>query len=326
MVFDAAEVARSIELYNLGAELLQRRAEGDIKLVTVREPFLRERAAVDKVVVAFGSYDPLTKAHESLFLKGLEAVHEEGSLDEIIIVTSTQHWNKSVDLQKNSTIYDRVHAQEGFASCIGGVSLALFNDPFFINLAPAVAAMYEHAEINFVVGVDVMEKVLDPQGYIKHGSDPDTIIPELMKYHWLVAERRMPGEEVQDAHSSPIIAPYAKRLPDHIIPFDLQGDYEGLAIPIQDVSSSLVRKRRNDGEQVEGLEAVGISDFVDKRGIYIQDSNLYAASACARQRFADEHPGEAIANYIGELIEHMNALEHDPQLRVSEIARYGGRS
>ncbi len=326
-----AEVARSIELY-LATQTLQEQARtGALSLELTKEPLFRKRKVVDRVVVAFGSYDPLTRAHEALFMRGVAAaqqvpLHQEksGSLDELLIVTSTVHFDKKPDWTKNAALYDRVHALEGFASCYGNVALSLFNRPLFADIIDGKRPVYENAEIYIVQGVDVLEKVVDPIGYERKGLDPSLMVQQSMRARYLVSERSMKtqgGEKVVTLNDLREKYPSLLDYEDRLIAIDLQGKYEGLDIPIQDVSSTLIRTRRNAGLAVEHLEAVGISDFVDRRSMYLEDPSRYAAFVYARQRFADENKGKPIGHYIGTLMEHLEQMESDEGLRQEEIKR-----
>lgn len=333
-----AEVARSIELYLATQRLQQLGREGTVRLELTKEPLFRERSEIGRVVVAFGSYDPLTRAHEALFMRGLEVAQgtplqgeiekverAEKSLDELLVVTSTVHFDKKPDWTKNAALYDRVHALEGFASCYGNVALGLFNKPFFADLVDGIKATYgAGAEIYFVLGVDVMEKVVDPEGYRKKGIDPVEITRRSFGGKYLVSERSM---KVADEKAVVTLKDLRQKYEaletyrDQVIPIDLQGNYEGLDIPIQEVSSTLIRTRRNAGEPVEHLEAVGISDFVDRRSMYLEDPTRYAAFIYARQRFVDENAGKPIAAYIEPLMHYLERMETDAAIRTEEIRR-----
>ncbi|MBI5002339.1 hypothetical protein HZC31_03070 [Candidatus Woesearchaeota archaeon] len=326
-----AEVARSIELY-LATQTLQEHARaGTLSLELTKEPLFRKREDVDRVVVAFGSYDPLTRAHEALFMRGVAAaqqvpLHQERSesLDELLIVTSTVHFDKKPDWTKNAALYDRVHALEGFASCYGNVALGLFNRPFFADLIDGIRSVYQNAEIYFVLGVDVLEKVVDPVGYERKGLDPSVMVELSMRARYLVSERSMKtqgGEKVVTLNDLREKYPSLLDYENRTIAIDLQGKYDGLDIPIQDVSSTLIRTRRNARLPVEYLEAVGISDFVDRRSMYLENPSRYAAFVYARQRFVDENKGKPIGHYIGALMEHLERMESDEELRAEEIRR-----
>ncbi len=331
-ILEKGEIARSLELYQLQQHLKQKATLDQIVLEFVREPFLRKKSEVGKVVIAFGSYDPLTKAHESLFLRGLDAVKDlpaRTNLSELLIATSVVHFEKAVNLQKNSAIYDRIHAQEKFASCYGNVSLALFNDPYFVNLVNSCEQQYGHdVSLNFVVGTDVMEKIVDPEGYRIRGFDVNAVLPKLFKHRFIVAERSIKtkdhDKQIVTLEDLKKIYPALKQYESQLIPINLEGKYKGLEIPIQEVSSTLVRKRRNDRKPVSNLEAAGISDFVDRRGIYLQNDAKYAAFCYARQRFVDEHPNQPIATYLDELVTHLAELDRKPSLRAKEINDYCG--
>lgn len=322
-----ASVARSIELYRLGLELQERRANGDVALAFTKEPALRAREEIQRLVVANGSFDPLSVAHVALFEKGLEIAKKEGSsgLDEIVIATTTSHWNKPVDVTRNAALYDRFHALEGFASCQGNVVLTLFNDPLYLNLTKMLEAQYgPDTEMYFVLGADVMRKIVDPAGYESREVSVDDVLDVVFKHHFIVSEREIEVDGVKRlVTADDIIKEYG--LQEHasqIIGVDIEGDYENLELPIESVSSSLIRTRRASRLDVRSLEAAGISDFVDRRGIYLQDSTLYAALVAARERFSNEHSGEPIKSFIGPLMDYAERLYADSALRDEEIARY----
>ncbi|MBI2665802.1 hypothetical protein HYX12_04230 [Candidatus Woesearchaeota archaeon] len=311
-----AEIARSLELY-LATKRLQR--EETARLELTKEPLFRNKEDVARVVVAFGSYDPLTKAHEALFMRGLTTAGHAG-LDELLIATPTVHFDKKPDWTKNAAIYDRVHALEGFASCYGNVALGLFNRPFFADLIDSIKATYKSAQVYFVVGVDVLEKIVDPAGYSRKGLDPDKMIERSMQASYLVSERTMKTDNgLKVVTLDDLRQNYPVLQSEKVVAIDLHGDYPKLGIPIQDVSSTLIRNRRNAGLLVEHLEAIGISEFVDRRSMYLQNRTTYAALVYARQRFADQNEGNPIATYIDQLMDHLRLLEGDPSLRAQEI-------
>lgn len=348
------EIARSIELYQLAKQLHHQAVQGKTRLEFTREPFLRERKDLTQVVVAFGSYDPLSKAHEALFLKGLAAAPQlstsspENSLtgtssetvplgtvplDELLLVASTAHFDKRVSVQENSTLYDRVHALEGFASCYGNIALAFFNSPLFVDLQRALQEAYsEKTKISFLLGVDVMQKVVDLQGYAQRGLDGERIVRRLLQSHFFVCERSvsLPGEQgrgereerkvVTLAHLQekyPLLQEYATQV--HPLTLDDFSPKEG--IPLHEVSSTFIRQKRSRGEDARDLEALGVSDFVERRKMYLRDSTFYAAFVSARERFADEHSHQPLASYLPELMEYLQVLESDPVKRDEEIAR-----
>ncbi|MEI7719366.1 MAG: hypothetical protein WCI72_05840 [archaeon] len=327
---DIAEVARSIELYLIGKEIHELGKKGVSKLVFTREPVFRQREEVSNLVVAAGSYDPLSIAHVSLFRDGLraakESLHSTG-LDETLILTCTAHFNKEVNLRKNAAIYDRVHAQEGFARCEGNVSLAFFNRPLFADMVDPLKSAYSNAEISFIVGTDVMQKILDPTGYASIGLDSAKVQEELFtKSRFVVSQRKIStptGDRLVTLNDLQSMYPECLQYSDRMIPLVLSEMHEGLEIPIEDVSSTLIRKKRNEDGNIKDLVAVGISEFVDKRSLYLQDSDKYAAFVCARQRFADAHVGKPIACYINELMNYLVKLDNSSSLREMEVREYG---
>jgi nicotinic acid mononucleotide adenylyltransferase len=336
MTFDIAEVARSLELYNLAKDLVQEKERGNKVLEFTREAPRRRKRDVSRVVVAFGSYDPLSVAHEKLFLRGLEtarASDEPGhTLDELLIVTSTHHFEKGVDLKKNAAIYDRIHAQEGFASCIGNVSLAFFNHPLFVDLLPSVEQCYSpQTKVYFVIGSDVLEKIVDVKENEKRGKDTAEVLQQLFKQYFIVSDREVNYRDRPSRHldvpillqENPLLQPYANR----IIPITLEGEYPNLEIPIDRVSSTLIRDGRSRGEDVSRLEAVGISGFVDKRDLYVQSSLRYEAFVCARQMFADyfRAKNQSIGAYINQLMTFLEEMNNSSTLQKIVIQCYSNQ-
>lgn len=326
---DIAEVARSIQLMRLCEDLRHKEEEGTHILALTAEPPFRLHSHVGNIVVAFGSYDPLSIAHESLFLKGLAEARKtpsEKPLSELLIAITTQHWNKPIDPTKNMAVYDRLHSLEGFASCYGNVALGLFNNPLFANLAEAIDDLYWYANIHIIVGTDVLEKIADRQGYIDRDLDPDEYIDHTFSMaRFLVSERRyqVDGSDLL-VTADDVIAkyPHLKAYTGRITPIDIRGEYPKLDMLIQDVSSSYIRKRRFDGRDAEELEAVGISDFVGKRNLYVADSLQYAASVAARERYSREHADQPPAAFIRGLMDHLTYLETDQRACEREVAGY----
>src|SRR3989338_4133851 len=199
-----SEVARSLEIQRVGTKLQEEAKKGKNLVEFIREPFLRQLEEVGRLVVALGSYDPLSKAHEALFLRGMGAAKNKPartSLEELLIVTSTHHFEKKVDLRKNSAVYDRVHALEGFASCYGNVSLAFFNAPLFVTLAPLLQQKYgSDVSIYFVVGADLMDKIVDPQSYVCHDLSGEEALERLFNHSFIVCERSIPT-----ANETPVV-------------------------------------------------------------------------------------------------------------------------
>lgn len=329
---DLSEVARSIEIYNMGKQLQAEAATGKSRLGFVREPFLRRREEVGNVVVVFGSFDPLSRAHEALFLRSLDIARQmpaQAPLTELLIVTPTTHFNKKIDYAINSSIYDRIHSLEGFASCYGNISLAIFNHPLYVALAPAVQCAYgNHVNVSFSLGVDVMEKIVDPKGYEGRDLVFDDVMHALFQHSFLVNEREMPSsgaaqQIIITLDDLKIQYPHMQAYDGHLIATDIRGEYAGLEVPIQHVSSTLIRHTRSAGENARSLVAVGIGDFVDRRSLYLQDPSHYQAFAYARERFADSHTGQPIASYIETLMDHLRQLDVDPALRELEITMAG---
>ena len=332
---EITQVARSLELYNIGVQLQKEALAENHKLELTRHAPFRKRSEVGNLVVAFGSYDPLSLAHVNLFLNGLDTVKDFESSrgkkapNELLVVTSTTHFDKKIYVQKNSAIYDRVHAQEGFASCLGNVSLAFFNNPYFVNLLPAINDVYgQDVDIYFVVGGDVIEKIADEEEYRKRGFKPKKVLDALLsKSKFIISEREVTYHDEREPRivdrdlvvaENPILEDYT----DNLISINIRGDYSALSIPIQKVSSTVIRNLRNEGQPIDQLVAVGISEFVDQRGLYLTNSDMYEAFVCARELFASKNQGLPIHTYISGLMRHLRNMESDENLRASTIKEY----
>lgn len=334
--YSMMELARSLELYNLHVDLNEKSKKEDWQLVLTKEPYLRKKEDVSKVVVAFGSYDPLSIGHEQLFMKGLQTARglpenpsRHKDLDELVIVTSIAHYEKKVNLFKNSTIYDRMHALEGFASSMGNVSLALFNNPYFSYLMPALEDTYgKDVQLYFVVGADVMEKIVDRPAYEKGKFDMDKIVEQLMHHTFLVTDRFVtykdkPGRNLE---LSRIIAenPILEQYRNSLVHMELDRIHPRLKIPIEEVSSTKIRELRSKNEDAANLEAIGVSDFVDRRNLYVENSYDYPAFVCARQMFADHYRsrGDSIKAYLHELRDFLEKMDSDEQLKKELVTKY----
>jgi|GEM_PF-1768969 len=360
MTIDVHEVARSLELYSLGKKLKEFSKQNKKILAFTREPAIRERREVKNIVVAFGSYDPLSIAHEALFRKGLSTIKNHNTrmdgLDELVIVTSTTHFEKKVNLQKNSATYDRIHAQEGFASCIGNVSLAYFNDPYFFNLLPALQKSYENlANIYFLVGADVMEKIVNISSYEKRGFDSTQVFEKLFSQYFIVAERTVEYKQETKSEiksktksettennnqeknektekiikqlvtASDLICKYSvlKKNENKIIGVNLEGTYSGLEIPIENVSSTLIRTKRSMGLDAAHLQAAGISDLVKRRQIYL-NNGFYQSFVCARELLFDkaEREGKKMYDCIDDIMNFLEKLENSQGLQRLMVEEY----
>lgn len=322
------EIARSIELYKLGKKIHEEGKKGISRLVLTKEPLLRDKSEIKRLIVAAGSYDPLTVAHVSLFRKGLEAVRRNSGnngLEETLIITSTAHFEKVINLMENAAIYDRVHSQEGFATCEGNVSLGFFNKALFVEMAASIQVEYPNAQIYFVVGTDVMKKVLDPVGYKKINIDYRESQERLFNScSFIVSQRyfKLNGKsELIKLDDLLTTYPESMRYAHNMIGISLETQQSNLKIPIERVSSSLIRNKRNKREDISKLVAVGISRFVDRRSLYLTDSDKYAASVCARERYADEHSRLPITEYIDELMSYLGKLDKSPELRRQEVTK-----
>ena len=233
----------------------------------------------------------------------------------------------------NSALSDRIHSQEGFASSQENVSLAFANTPYFVGLVPLFESSYgDNADIYFLVGADVMEKIVDNSlsKYDEAGFNMNDVLKTLFRHRFIVVNRDVNysgGKKSRLLNANKIIEenPILNQYSNRIISTDLTDDeYLMLRIPIEGVSSSLVRAKRSQREDVHELEAVGISSFVDRRGLYLRDSNKYEAIVSSIRMFADHYRevGMLPIFYIHNLMNYLSRMENNLQLRERTIEAY----
>lgn len=325
MKLRTSDVARSLELYELVVQMQQKAEKNERDLVFAKEPN-RSKISVEKVVVAFGSFDPLTIVHSMMFQKAMEAIKEKyKTINELLITVSTQHIEKQPDYRKNATIYDRIQSMECYATCQGNCSLTITNKPRFIELAEMIQQKYVKANINFLVGVDVLEKIAAPWCYDNSAEKMEKACEQLFKNKFIVANRNV----VKDGHRINITAemvleanPVLKKYAEKIMPVNFGIDEEVHGVKVLDISSTMVREKKKAGQKISGLVANGIEEFVELRELYL-DNNHYEANVCARQMFADHarQKGLAIGNYIHTLMTYLHEL-NDGKFREMTIANY----
>jgi nicotinic acid mononucleotide adenylyltransferase len=324
MKIGLAELSRSIELYQLERKLRQQAIAGEVNIAFTKEPALRERSSVKRLVIAFGSYDPLSYAHELLFEQGIQVARQisgTDGIDELLIVTSVHHFNKQIDLKKNSTLYDRIHAQEGFASCFGNASLAYFNQPLFVTLAKTAKQKYVNAQCYFVMGTDVFEKIIDKKSYDSFGLNADAVLDELFEHRFIIANRAT-KDSVETAKDIIDKYNYAAKYSSNIFPTNLNANTRSLEVPIENVSSTLIRTKRTDHQPVKNLLAVGLSDFVDNRFLYLENNFIYAAIVAARELYATKFSDKPIGTYIDTLARDVDLIFEDKELAERIIKEY----
>ncbi|MGV8168460.1 MAG: hypothetical protein ACP5N3_00220 [Candidatus Nanoarchaeia archaeon] len=319
-----AELSRSIELYRLEQILKENAKSGKTVLAFTKEPPLRERKDVKRLVIAFGSYDPLSCAHELLFSRGIDAAREisgtEGE-DELLIVTSVNHFSKEIDLEKNSTLYDRIHAQEGFASCFGKTSLAYFNKPLFVTLAEAAKQKYANAELYFVMGTDVFEKIINKESYTRFNLNADTALNKLFQHRLIVAQRAS-GDEIETSEDIMNRYAHSAKYSSRIHPLSLEAELPNLELKIENVSSTLIRTKRSENLPVKNLLAAGLSDFVDNRFLYLENNHIYAAIVAARELYAARFYDSPIGTYIEALANDVELIFEDRAFADRVIAEH----
>ncbi len=293
MNISSTELIRSLELYSLCIDLSEKRALNTKELLLVKEPNTRAKEDIGRVCVAFGSFDPLTIGHTQLFLAATDTARQHSPTpdkDELLIVTSTHHIEKRTDFQKNAALYDRIITQEPYAAHQEKTALALTNVAYFFELAPLVKQQYTRANLFFITGVDVLEKIANPS-YYTSPQDCCAALDTVFQHTFLVSQRitsiDSSEQRLIDVPQVLNARPLLQKYQDHIIQLSVPQP-QGISIPLETMSSTQIRTLRHQGKPQRELEAFGTSDILDRYELY-QPSNTYEACVWARQMFVQHH-------------------------------------
>lgn len=319
-----AEIIRALSLYKAQKkiELIK-----EPTLILTSRPIGHEIQKVTDLVVANGSYDPLSVAHEALFIKGLETVESENK--ELLITTSIKHIDKDPDFSKNSTIPDRLQTQEGFSSAYDNVSIGLFNERTFVALKEAITKVYNpNVNVYFIIGADVLEKIADPKYNAERSINIEESFPKVFANKFIVSSRNTKSIrdgriKMMDVDSLVRDYPDLKKYSNQLIPVRLDKKFEeGLEVKIENISSTLIRTKRQENEPYEALMAQGLSELVNKKYQYLEDPTNYIAITSAIQMYGDYYFNQAIANYANKVVKLLNKMENSPQLKLKVIEAY----
>lgn len=324
------DVTRSLELYEAVVSLQEKMKKNEKDIIFAKEPILRRKDRVEKVVVAFGSFDPLTVVHSMMLQKALQTIKEKyKTIDELLITVSTQHIEKQPDYRKNATIYDRIQSMECYATCLGNCSLAIANIPRFVELAEIIQKKYVKAEIYFLAGTDVLEKIGASWCYDNSAEKMEQACEKLFKHRFIVANRNKTADDgkKENITAEKVIEanPVLKKYANNILPINFKEDEEVHGVKVLDISSTMVREKRKTGQKITGLTANGIEEFLEMIELYL-NNNHYEATVCARQIFADyaREKGLVIEDYIHALMTYLRGLT-DSKFREMTIEKYKKR-
>ncbi|MBI4147915.1 hypothetical protein HY490_01360 [Candidatus Woesearchaeota archaeon] len=244
------------------------RTEPVLKVTT--EP-LRSKDGVDSVCVAFGSFDPPTMAHVAIMQRAREALHTE----EILAIESTRHVDKKVDVRQHSTLYDRAYMMEACAETVTNLAVAMTNVGLFVDLLPQVNAVYKHADVSFVMGVDVLEKLADTK-YYTSADERDSALKLLCTHRIAVSDRDVGTvETVNDVVARvPALQPHA----DSFVRVEQPRSLLGL-------SATTVRSNRRQGLSIADMVPPAVADIVQRWALY-EDNDRYARFVAVREEYA----------------------------------------
>ncbi len=324
MKYTIKDVWRSLELYNSISSL---REEKEARLELIKDVADIPKKQVSKLVVASGSYDPLTIAHSALFQKSLDAVRDlpsrRAGLEQLLILTPINHVHKKVDLSKNSALQERYGMTVDFAAGKANVAVGMVNTGLFVNFVPLLEGIYgKEVDIYFVCGTDLMQKIADPVFYNTDLDATRKALYNLFAHRFIVTERSVEGRNL-DASTviaeTPLLKPYEERI------LKLSGVTEQSGTDLRNVSSTLVRNLVKEGKSFEHLIAdVSVVSTIKNLELY-KESNSYHAFVCAVQSFADLNKGKKIDNYFGVLITFLALLDEDEELREKIISLYNAQ-
>ncbi|MBI5066334.1 hypothetical protein HZA97_08930 [Candidatus Woesearchaeota archaeon] len=322
MKYTINEVWKSLELYNL---INSMREEKEARLELVKDVSDIPKNRVSKLVVASGSYDPLTIAHSSLFFRSLEIAKKLPSrrpgIEQLLILTSINHIHKKSDISKNSSLQERYRMTVDFAEGKPNVAVGMVNRGLFVDFVPLLEQVYgKNVDIYFVCGTDLMQKIADPAFYHNDYTETKKALYDLFSHRFLVSERTVDDKLLgvkETIAKSPFLKPYKNRIIELLFEKN-----EMFGIKLGDISSTLVRNSVKEGKDFEHFIAdTSVVNTIKNLELYGKNNN-YQAFVCAIQAFADINRGKKAEEYFGELINYLSLLENDEELRRKTIQFY----
>ncbi|MBI2666768.1 hypothetical protein HYX13_04100 [Candidatus Woesearchaeota archaeon] len=302
MIPSRSEIFRSLELYILQKDL---QTEAERKKHHLALTFQSsDHRSIKHIVVASGSYDPLTLAHETIFTAAKEAVQQKNYKDapedaSVLVVSSTAHYDKRIDLQKNSTVPDRMLALETLYAPRAKSFVGMFNDPYFVNLAPQVQKMFPQANLGFVMGTDVLEQIANEEEQRRRGFDPKQVFDILFQHEFLVSARTylFRGEKKFVTRDLLLEAcPHLQMYEKNIQPFAVPEKISTSDLLVADMSSTLAREKVNKSESLNGVVHSSVEAFISRWKLYQQNeptNSWYEKSVHLRNQHADSFGKES---------------------------------
>lgn len=302
MKYTTDDVRKSLELYNSIRSLIDMREH---KLELIKDVADIPKQDVSKLIVASGSYDPLTIAHSALFRKSIDVVKElpsrRNGLEQLLILTSINHVHKKIDLSKNSALQERYCMSVDFAEGKQNVAVGMINTGLFVDFIPQLESVYgKDVDIYFVCGTDLLQKIADPVFYDNDLNATKSALYRLFNHHFIVVERVVNGKTLDASEvisETPFLKPYEER----IINLNF-GAAEQNGLDLRTVSSTMVRNLVKAGKSFEHLIAdTSVVDTIKNLELYLENNN-YESFVCAIQSFSDSNKGKRIDDYFEKLM------------------------
>ncbi|UCE14074.1 MAG: hypothetical protein JSV04_02580 [Candidatus Heimdallarchaeota archaeon] len=140
-----------------------------------------------------GSFDPPTVSHLELLSKAIDLRSKSSphEMSHLILLLSLSHVDKKLDVTKRSLLGHRVVMLEKLFSEFDlglPITIGLSNVARYIELITASEkSLNKSNNVTFIMGMDVFEKVLDPNYYSKPLEE---LIPLIFQTNYIVAGRK----------------------------------------------------------------------------------------------------------------------------------------
>jgi nicotinic acid mononucleotide adenylyltransferase len=219
-----------------------------------------EGAAVRRLALLPGSFNPPTRAHEAL----AEAAWRSGRVDAVYYLLATRTVNK--ERIEGASLPDRLICLETIARAGERVGVGLINRGLYVDqAATARAAMPDLDELWFVVGFDKIVQIFDPRYY----ADLHRALVQLFdRARFLVAPRADSGpEDLFELLDRPEHRQFAER----VVPLDLPPAYRDDAS--SRVRASLAQEEAPD-ERVFAEVPPIVAELVRVTGAYVRPRHL----------------------------------------------------
>ena len=222
-----------------------------------------EISLLSNYLVMQGSFDPPTLPHLDLLLKAIKLRLSRNPLEpiKVVVLLSLAHVDKKFNVLDRSLLGYRVEMLEvlfNYLKLPYSITIGLSNVARYIDLIKAIQHLFNDIKtISFIMGMDVFNKVLDPNYYIEPLEE---VLPKIFKADYLVAGRNAVFSE--DDYLSYV----NDKLPDY-----LQDKVQFLSLPnhFRLISASQIRESLSKNQT---YEEVSIHPTVLE---YLKGQNLY---------------------------------------------------